>query len=350
MAELQLHGGEPSYAIAVHPKDTTLIASAGGDNKAVLFRVSGDAEEGLSVEIVAELAGQEDTVEHVRFSHDGCLLATGGLDGLVIVWRVEGAQIAHRLEGATETSWLAWHPRDATLAVGSADGCVWIWDAESGECQQVLSGNAATSTCGAFAPDGRTLVTAGDGAVFVWDLEQGAAIVTYGTTAATAATFPAEAAVSLAVSPSKPVAMVGFADGHVAVVHLQHHQLLYLFRTSEQSVEHVDFVPSVPVLLTATLDGALATWDANNYRPRATISDAKLDGITACCWLRQAGCLAVGCLNGSLAVLNVLSGEKMALFPAPAAEGNAVFAVAEIGTEGLLLGTFDDGKIRIYRR
>lgn len=116
MAELQLHDGEPSYAIAVHPKDPSLIASAGGDNKAVLFKVNDHPEEGLSVRIVAELAGQEDTVEQVKFSQDGRFLATGGLDGLVIVWRVvvesggdgdgeeKDVQLVHKLEGATETT------------------------------------------------------------------------------------------------------------------------------------------------------------------------------------------------------------------------------------------------------
>jgi hypothetical protein len=100
-AELELHEGDPSYSLSVNPEDPTLIASGGGNDKAVLFRL--DDTETLKVDIIAELCGHTDTVEHVKFSVDGKLLATGSLDGTVRIWTTEGNCI-HVLEGPSEVT------------------------------------------------------------------------------------------------------------------------------------------------------------------------------------------------------------------------------------------------------
>lgn len=106
VAELELHDGEPSYKLTLHPKDETLIASAGGNDKAVLFRVEEDSISGLRIRIVAELSGHKDTVEHVKFSTDGTFLATGSLDGTVRIWMVKepSSEPLHVLEGPSEVT------------------------------------------------------------------------------------------------------------------------------------------------------------------------------------------------------------------------------------------------------
>lgn len=53
------------------------------------------------MEIVGELVGHTDTVEHVKFSHDGKYLATGSLDGTVRIWSEERS-LVHVLEASSE--------------------------------------------------------------------------------------------------------------------------------------------------------------------------------------------------------------------------------------------------------
>lgn len=121
-AELELHEGEPSYQLAVHPTDATLVASAGGNDKTSIFRVTIAAkDERLQVDLVAELAGHTDTVEKVAFSVDGMFLASGSLDGTVRIWKVHDWSLHCVLEGPSEVTVsslvLPWPPAHLPLLV-----------------------------------------------------------------------------------------------------------------------------------------------------------------------------------------------------------------------------------------
>ena len=79
------------FAVALHPVDPTLAVSGGEDDLAYLFRVP-------SGEVVAKLTGHSDSVTSVGWSHDGEMVATGGMDGRVRIWR--------RVKG--DPSWDKW--------------------------------------------------------------------------------------------------------------------------------------------------------------------------------------------------------------------------------------------------
>ena len=103
IATLSLHDGEPCYSLCVHPS-RNMVASAGGNDKAVLFEIKLNSEKGLELEILVELAGHADTVEHVSFSADGSFLATGSLDGTVRIWKTTDFTLVHVLEGPSEVT------------------------------------------------------------------------------------------------------------------------------------------------------------------------------------------------------------------------------------------------------
>jgi WD40 repeat protein len=344
VAELELHEGEATYCLAVHPNDPSIVASAGGNDKVVIFRTSENDMIGLQVDLLHELDGHTDTVEHVKFNHDGSLLATGSLDGTIRIWNSSNFTLLHVLEGPSEVTWIEWHPRGPVLVAGSLDGAVWMWQASNGTCLQVFSGKSTNSTCGAFTGDGKTLVTGGIGIVFVWNPKDGTAI-TY-----TGGSFPQEQAISLATHPTMPVAMVGFADGRITVIHTGHQQVLASLSTGEDSVECVGFLKDHPIMLTADLAGTIHLWDSNNYRERTVLTDPDMDGVTCHTWLSTEGHVAVGCRNGTVAIWDVRSGAKVMDFLSPAVEEeDAVYSIAEVANLRLLLASFDDGKIRIYR-
>lgn len=355
VAELDLHGGEPSYSLAIHPTIPGLFASAGGNDRGVMFCVLDD-DEGLTVEVPFQLEGHTDTVEHVQFSPDGDYVATGSMDGTVRIWRVYSGECVHTLEGSgSEVNWIQWNPMAGStqIAGGTSDGSVWLWDAAEGYCVQVFSGSATTSTCGAFTADGQGLITAGDGAIFSWDLETATPKVTYN--ANVTGTLPKDIAISLAVHPTMPVAMVGFQEGVVVVVHTQRHQILSIIPTSngdgEGGIEFVSYMKKIPIMLSAGLDGYLRMWDANNYKSRSVLQMAEGEGISCCTWMSDNSTLIVGGVRGGISVWDVKGGQKKCAFPplAQPEEENVVYDVSYLKDSNIILAAFDDGKIRMYR-
>ena len=67
------------FAVAVHPLQP-LAVSGGEDDLGYIWNL----EDG---EVVVKLTGHSDSVTSVGWSHDGELVATGGMDGKVRVWR-----------------------------------------------------------------------------------------------------------------------------------------------------------------------------------------------------------------------------------------------------------------------
>ena len=70
------------FAIAAHPT-APLAASGGQDDLGYIWSLTNG-------EVIAKLTGHTDSVVNVAFSSDGEMVATGGMDGKVRVWRRVG--------------------------------------------------------------------------------------------------------------------------------------------------------------------------------------------------------------------------------------------------------------------
>lgn len=81
-----------------------------------------------------KLDGHSDSVVAAEFSHDGEMVATGGMDGKVRVWKrtsegddyTQWAPVAE-LDAGSEVIWLHWHPKGPVLGAGCEDSSVWLW-------------------------------------------------------------------------------------------------------------------------------------------------------------------------------------------------------------------------------
>ncbi len=116
----------------------------------------------------------EASVEAVAISPDGTLVASGGDDGIVLIWERATGRVRHKLNtlgnprkviGSDSVHSVAFSPDGSTVASGSVEGVI-LWNVETAERRRGDFGGRRV----AFSPDGKTLVTATYEEVHVWDL------------------------------------------------------------------------------------------------------------------------------------------------------------------------------------
>lgn len=114
-------------------------------------------------------------------SRSGRLLATGGVDHVVRIWRVSNGTLQRTLEGHIgQITAVAFNPRGFTVASASTDGIGRVWRVGSGQLVSVLSGHTNYLYDIDFSPDGEQVVTASsDRTARTWKAETGEWLATY---------------------------------------------------------------------------------------------------------------------------------------------------------------------------
>lgn len=262
------------FAVATHPS-APIVASGGEDDLGYIWDLhTGD--------VIVKLTGHTDSVTNVGFSSDGEMIATGGMDGKVRVWRRRGEdyktwEFLTELQGPDEVTFLKWHPKGSVLLAGSNDTTVWLWQLPSGKTMQVFAGHTGAVSCGTFTPDGKRIVTAcAEGTLIYWDPRSPTPVFKL---SATDARFDLDGITSLAVNASSTLAVVGGAAGGVRVVSLSKGEVVSALggHNEGESVEAVVFVDlagtaSGPgVAITGGTDGKALIWDLTTSRLRATL-------------------------------------------------------------------------------
>lgn len=158
------------------PGNATGVFAVRPDGKRALIPTAPKSS-GIAAYPKGDLLGALDAhardVTSMAYSPDGALAATGGADGLILVWSGEGGEEKEkaRLETKSPVRALAFGPR-GLLVAGHSNGGVTIWDAPSGRrLASYEKGHSGGVTSVAIDREGKRAISgSGDTTAIVWQI------------------------------------------------------------------------------------------------------------------------------------------------------------------------------------
>jgi WD40 repeat protein len=166
------------------------------------------------------LRGHTDAVLSLAYSFDGKQMASGSIDGTVILWDPESGKARRTLEAyENEIFDLSFSPDGFYLATASRDPVVKIWETNSGRQILALKSEQQRILSLSYSPNGKLLASAGNryvqngpgwlGEASIWDAKTGNSLAKIGDS--TTGIY------SLAFSPDGKHLATAHGDGTVKI-------------------------------------------------------------------------------------------------------------------------------------
>ena len=198
------------FPIALTSPDRATLASGQIDGSVLLWDIEGR-------NVIAALDGHMHGITSLAFSCNGETLASAYYDGTVRLWDVAARKEIATLDAHTEPIMsVAFSPDGAILASGARDKIVRLWDTDSRKEIAVLNVGRGNLRL-AFSPDGRTLTTGSYDEIIHWDVATRARIATLqkSSPGTTSLAYTPDGSVLVSASNDDTIVMRHLASGSV---------------------------------------------------------------------------------------------------------------------------------------
>ena len=205
------------------------------------------------------------------FSEDNTMLAAGGEDGSVHVWKInvnkqsfigrlssgfKKMQLMFKVDGHTEfIRTLAFSPDGKTLATGGRDKIIHLWNVSDGTIRATLIGHQSRLDVLVFSPDGKTLAS-GNQKLHLWNVETGVELKR----------IPSDRKIdigSLLYSPDGNMIIMGGSDG----INLYDTRSDLISNLHLGSTNTLKFSSDGKTLMSVEKSGSVLFWDWDEIAP-----------------------------------------------------------------------------------
>ena len=343
-----------------------------------------------------QLVGLTNDVYDVVFSSDGRLVAASSTNGAIMLWNAETQHPLNEpfYHSSNEQSAsvalpeikIALSPDQQTLASGGVDGEIILWDLDTGKPQrEPLPTHAGSINDLAFSQDGHTLVSANnDGAVILWaiDLQLGESLprldqriwslafnpvaidqpqlisggedgtiifwdITSGQSVGQQIMGHSEHVNSVAVSPIGRILASGSDDQTVRLWDISTGDLLTApLLGHTDNVLNVAFNPNGQILASTSRDDTIILWDMSTFQPIGEPLTGHTDDVLEAAFSFDGKILASASWDGSIILWDV--GTQKAIGKPLTEHEGAVVSVAASPIEPILASAGRDGKIILW--
>lgn len=276
------------------------ISQAPAENSAFLLDLAIDPLLG------AVLHGQNSSAASSAVSPDGRMLASGGENGVIWLWRLDDRQLAGPpLAGHQEmVTALAFSPDSARLVSGDREGVLRVWDVPSlqplGEPIQTVP---AAITALAFSADGRTLrLLNEEGALRAWDTATGSFVGPELALAGPDGMAFSAGGELMASKDGLTVTVQSALDGQVLGPPMVGHKA---------SIHSLAFSPDGSLLASAGFDGIAIIWDIASGQPLYPPLAAHDGRVLAAAFSPDGQVLATGGTDSRIFLWDVASGAQV---------------------------------------
>ena len=324
--------------------DGHILATGGHDATVKLWKVSQTVTHGVSgVRLLATLEGHTGFVWCVSFSGDSQLIASGSFDGTVKLWETSTGRLLHTLQGHAGAVWgVALSPDGAMVASASVDGMIKLWKTGSGSLLSTLEGHGSAVRDVVLTADGRMAASAGlDGIIRLWEITTGRLV--------TALQGHSDTVLRLAMSADGRLLVSASQDGTVRLWDLPRGVSLAALEAHAGPVYDVAISPDVRRIASVSQDGTLRLWEVPTGKPVTTLQ-GYARGSWGLAWDGSGKVLANGTQDGTINLWDVIQEGTSAALRATLRGHNRIVHGAAFSADGEVLATGgQDGTIRLWQ-